>query len=143
MYAVTPPVEAAWRELLAAVARDAQVPLTYLPYPAPQPLEVLWSRPDLGAAFMCGYPIALGLAPVVPLAAPIPEADWAGGRALYRTDLIVRPMRPIAPSRTPSAESPAGRSRTRSRASTPSATSCSPSAAHTARRSMPACTATS
>ena len=63
MYAVTPPVEAAWRELLAAVARDAQVPLTYLPYPAPQPLEVLWSRPDLGAAFMCGYPIALGLAP--------------------------------------------------------------------------------
>ncbi|HYM27108.1 MAG TPA: PhnD/SsuA/transferrin family substrate-binding protein [Steroidobacteraceae bacterium] len=90
MYAVTAPVEAAWRELLAAIARDAQVPLTYLPYPAPQPLEVLWSRPDLGAAFMCGYPIALGLAPVVPLAAPIPAADWARGRAVYRTDLIVR-----------------------------------------------------
>ena len=90
MYAVTPQVEAAWRELLAAIARDAQVPLAYLPYPAPQPLEVLWSRPDLGAAFMCGYPIALQLAPVVPLAAPIPAADWAGGRAVYRTDLIVR-----------------------------------------------------
>jgi len=90
MYAVTPQVEAAWRELLAAIARDAQVPLAYLRYPAPQPLEVLWSRPDLGAAFMCGYPIALQLAPVVPLAAPIPAADWAGGRAVYRTDLIVR-----------------------------------------------------
>ncbi|HET9330318.1 MAG TPA: PhnD/SsuA/transferrin family substrate-binding protein [Steroidobacteraceae bacterium] len=90
MYAVTPQVEAAWRELLAAIARDAQVPLTYVPYPAPQPLELLWARPDLGAAFMCGYPIALGLAPVVPLAAPIPAADWAGGRAVYRTDLIVR-----------------------------------------------------
>ena len=99
MYAVTPQVEAAWRELLAAIARDAQVPLTYVAYPAPQPLEVLWSRPDLGAVFMCGYPIALGLAAVAPLAAPIPEADWAGGRALYRTDLIVRsdaPYRTLA-----------------------------------------------
>ena len=27
---------------------------------------------------------------MIPLAAPIPEADWAGGRAVYRTDLIVR-----------------------------------------------------
>ena len=40
--------------------------------------------------FMCGYPVALGLAPVVPLAAPIPHAAWAAHRAVYRTDLIVR-----------------------------------------------------
>src|SRR5215469_9992552 len=90
MYAVTAQVEDAWRELLAQVAREAAVPLTYLPYPAPQPLETLWSRPDLGAVFMCGYPIALKLAPVVPLAAPVPRAPWAQGRAVYRTDLIVR-----------------------------------------------------
>jgi ABC-type phosphate/phosphonate transport system substrate-binding protein len=90
MYAVTAPVEGAWRELLAHVASDASVPLSYLPYPAPQPLEELWRRPDLGAVFMCGYPIALGLAPVVPLAAPIPRAHWTQGRAVYRTDLIVR-----------------------------------------------------
>jgi ABC-type phosphate/phosphonate transport system substrate-binding protein len=90
MYAVTPPVEAAWRALLAHVAREAEVTLTYLPYPAPQPLETLWARPDLGAVLMCGYPVALRLAPVVPLAAPIPRAPWANGRALYRTDLIVR-----------------------------------------------------
>jgi ABC-type phosphate/phosphonate transport system substrate-binding protein len=90
MYAVTPPVEEAWRELLARVAREAAVPLTYLPYPAPQPLETLWSRGDLGAVFMCGYPVALNLAPVVPLAAPIPRAPWAQGRPVYRTDLIVR-----------------------------------------------------
>jgi len=90
MYAVTAQVEAAWRELLERVAREAAVPLTYLPYPAPQPLEALWSRADLGAVFMCGYPIALKLAPVVPLAAPIPRAPWAQGRAVYRTDLIVR-----------------------------------------------------
>jgi len=90
MYAVTPAVEAAWRTLLEHVMGDAQVALDYLPYPAPQPLETLWARPDLGAVFMCGYPIALKLAPVVPLAAPIPRAPWAGGRAVYRTDLIVR-----------------------------------------------------
>ena len=94
MYAVTPAVEEAWRELLAQVAAEAGVTLRYEPYPAPRPLEDLWSRPDLGAVFMCGYPIALGLAPVVPLAAPIPRAPWAAGRAVYRTDLIVREEAP-------------------------------------------------
>ncbi len=96
MYAVTPEAEAAWRGLLAEVAADAQVALEYLAYPAPQPLEVLWSRPDLGVVLMCGYPVALRLAPVLPLAAPIPDVPWAEGRAVYRTDLIVRRDAPYA-----------------------------------------------
>jgi ABC-type phosphate/phosphonate transport system substrate-binding protein len=90
MYAVTPEVERGWRELLEQVALEAGVELRYLAYPAPQPLEPLWARTDLGLAFMCGYPIALRLAPVTPIAAPIPKAPWAQGRAVYRTDLIVR-----------------------------------------------------
>lgn len=90
MYAVTPAVEAAWTALLEHVTADAGIELDYLPYPAPQPLEDLWTRPDLGCVFMCSYPIALKLAPVVPLAAPIPRLAWAEGRAVYRTDLIVR-----------------------------------------------------
>jgi ABC-type phosphate/phosphonate transport system substrate-binding protein len=90
MYSVTPAVEQAWRELLERVAADAGEAFEYLPYPAPQPLEHLWSRPDLGCVFMCGLPIAQRLAPVVPLAAPVPRAPWAAGRAVYRTDLIVR-----------------------------------------------------
>jgi len=90
MYAVTPEVEAAWRGLLEQIAREAGVALSYVPYPAPRALEELWSRPDLGSVFMCGYPIALELAPVIPIAAPIPRAEWAGGRAVYRSDLIVR-----------------------------------------------------
>jgi ABC-type phosphate/phosphonate transport system substrate-binding protein len=99
MYAVTPEVEAAWRALLGHITHEAQVALDYLPYPAPQPLETLWSRPDLGAVLMCGYPIALKLAAVVPIAAPIPKARWAEGRAVYRTDLVVRedaPYRTLA-----------------------------------------------
>jgi ABC-type phosphate/phosphonate transport system substrate-binding protein len=90
MYAVTPEVEAAWRALLAQVAEEAAVPLRYESYPAPLPLEKLWRRRDLGAVFMCGFPIATELAQVTPLAAPIPRAPWAQRRALYRTDLIVR-----------------------------------------------------
>src|SRR5829696_992976 len=90
MYAVTPAVEAAWQGLLHHVTRDAGVPLQYVSYPAPQPLEALWARPDLGCVFMCGYPVALRLANVVPIAAPIPRAEWAAGRPVYRSNLIVR-----------------------------------------------------
>jgi ABC-type phosphate/phosphonate transport system substrate-binding protein len=90
MYAVTPAVEAHWRTLLERVTQEAGVALEYLPYPAPQPLERLWQRGDLGAVLMCGYPLAMGLAAVTPLAAPIPRAPWAEHRAVYRTDLIVR-----------------------------------------------------
>jgi ABC-type phosphate/phosphonate transport system substrate-binding protein len=90
MYAVTPEVETLWRALLEHVSADAGVPLDYVPYPAPRPLEELWSRSDLGAVLMCGYPIALKLAPVAPIAAPIPRVEWAAHRAVYRSDLIVR-----------------------------------------------------
>ncbi len=90
MYAVSPGAEAAWQALIAAIARDAEVPLDYEAYPAPRPLEELWRRPDLGLVQMCGFPIALGIAQVVPIAAPIPALPWAEGRAMYRSDLIVR-----------------------------------------------------
>jgi ABC-type phosphate/phosphonate transport system substrate-binding protein len=95
MYSVTPEVESLWRTLLARISAEAHVALEYLAYPAPQPLERLWSRPDLGAVLMCGYPIALQLAHVQPIAAPIPRAPWAAGRAVYRTDLIVREDAPF------------------------------------------------
>lgn len=95
MYAVAPEAEAAWQALIARVAAEAEVPLAYEPYPAPQPLEELWRRPDLGCVQMCGYPIALGIAEVQPIAAPIPALPWAGGRAVYRSDLIVRADSPF------------------------------------------------
>jgi ABC-type phosphate/phosphonate transport system substrate-binding protein len=94
MYAVAPAAEAAWRELLARLAEEAGVALDYVAYPAPQPMEGLWQRPDLGAVFMCGFPIALRLAAVEPIAAPIPAAAWAAGKPVYRTDLVVRAASP-------------------------------------------------
>lgn len=95
MYAVAPEAEAAWRALLARIGEDAGVALDYEAYPAPQPLEELWRRPDLGCVFMCGYPVALRIAEVTPLAAPIPAAAWAGGQPVYRSDLIVRDDSPF------------------------------------------------
>ncbi|MFM8990425.1 MAG: hypothetical protein ACKOUS_12470 [Alphaproteobacteria bacterium] len=66
MYAVAPAAEEAWRALLAHACAEAGLDLAYVPSPAPRPLEELWRRPDLGAVFMCGYPIALRLAEVRP-----------------------------------------------------------------------------
>ena len=90
MYAVSPAAEADWRDLIAHVAADAGASFQYLTYAAPQPLEDLWRRADLGCVQMCGYPIALDIADVAPLASPVPAASWAGGKAVYRTDLVVR-----------------------------------------------------
>lgn len=95
MYAVAPEAEAAWQALIADIAAEAEVPLEYEAYPAPRPLEDLWCRPDLGCVQMCGFPIALGLAEVVPIAAPIPALPWAQGQAVYRSDLIVRTDSPF------------------------------------------------
>ncbi|MGH1482178.1 MAG: phosphate/phosphite/phosphonate ABC transporter substrate-binding protein [Geminicoccales bacterium] len=90
MYAVSHEVEVAWQGLIACIAEDAGTAFDYQTYPAPKPLEQLWRRADVGCVQMCGYPIARKVAAVVPLASPIPSAPWAHGKAVYRTDLIVR-----------------------------------------------------
>src|SRR6266446_10362709 len=90
-YSVARQTDAAWHDLLTRVAEEASVAFDFLSYPLPQSLEELWTRADLGCVFiMCGYPISLRQLPVVPIAAPIPLASWAQGRAVYRTDLVVR-----------------------------------------------------
>ena len=73
--------------------------LTYVPYPGAAAARGVVVATDLGSVFMCGYPIALKLAPVVPIAAPIPRAAWAGGQAVYRSDLIVREDSPLQETR--------------------------------------------
>lgn len=94
MYAVSPDAEALWKDLITHVAKDAGTSFEYLTYAAPQPLENLWRRDDVGCVQMCGYPVALNIADVVPLASPVPVAPWAEGKAVYRSDLIVRAHAP-------------------------------------------------
>ncbi len=87
----------------------AEVKLSYLSYPAPQPLEALWTRSDLGAVFMCGYPVALKMAPVVPLAAPIPRAALgAGTRGVPLRSHRAQRLHRTARLRIPSGRAPAG-----------------------------------
>src|SRR6266540_4125578 len=90
MYAITPKVRDAWCTLFAWLSRVAGVPLVYMDHPAPAPLDELWSRNDLGAAFMCGFAFASAATKPLPIAAPIPSPSRYGGAAIYCTDLVVR-----------------------------------------------------
>ena len=89
MYSVTPSAKAAWQDLFAWVARTSGVPLEYLDHAAPAPLEALWERDDLGAAFMCGFPFASAARKPFILAAPVPSPPRYGGKPRYCTDLVV------------------------------------------------------
>lgn len=90
MYAVTPATEEAWRALFERIGLLSGVELAYVDHPPPAGLTELWNRPDLGLAFMCGWPFANLYPGVGALAAPVPDAAWAGGSPAYRTDFVVR-----------------------------------------------------
>jgi ABC-type phosphate/phosphonate transport system substrate-binding protein len=99
MYSWSPSLAAAWRRLLEWVAGRAGVPMTVMDHADPTPLDELWARPDLGCAFMCGYPWALVADKPRLLAAPIPSPARYGGRPVYVTDFIVKadgPYRTLA-----------------------------------------------
>ena len=68
----------------------------YIDHAAPAPLEDLWARDDLGAAFMCGFPFASAARKPRLLAAPVPSPPRYGGRPRYCTDFVVRADRRFA-----------------------------------------------
>jgi ABC-type phosphate/phosphonate transport system substrate-binding protein len=90
MYSVNPPAAAAWKELFGWLAREADVDLRLIDHGFPLPLAELWSRPDLGCGFMCGFPYALAARKPQPVAAPIPVGAAMPGKPIYATRLLVR-----------------------------------------------------
>jgi ABC-type phosphate/phosphonate transport system substrate-binding protein len=90
MYSVTPPVVAAWRELFLWAGQRAGVDLQWIDHAYPAPLGELWARPDLGCAFMCGFPFARSSAKPKLIAAPLPSPARYGGKPVYFTDFVVR-----------------------------------------------------
>jgi ABC-type phosphate/phosphonate transport system substrate-binding protein len=95
MYSVAPAAAAAWRILLADAIARAGVDMQVIDHPPPAGLPELWSRPDLGAVFMCGWPF-VGEGAVRPIvAAPIPDADWSEGRPIYRAEFVVAARSPF------------------------------------------------
>jgi ABC-type phosphate/phosphonate transport system substrate-binding protein len=95
MYSVSPGVKNVWRRFLHWVLDDAQLPWEIIEHHAPQPLNALWARSDLGLAMMCGLPCALRIPPVQVIAAPIPSLARYEGLARYCTDLVVRADAPF------------------------------------------------
>jgi ABC-type phosphate/phosphonate transport system substrate-binding protein len=89
MYSVSPAAAAAWQRLLAHVVTASGVAMEIIDHAYPAKLADLWARPDLGCAFMCGWPFVREGAVKTLLAAPVPAAEWSGGRPIYRSDFIV------------------------------------------------------
>jgi ABC-type phosphate/phosphonate transport system substrate-binding protein len=90
MYSVNPGAAAAWKELFEWLAGASNVDLRVIDHAFPAPLSELWSRPDLGCAFMCGFPYKLTDHPPRPVAAPVPLAGPVSGRPYYATHLVVK-----------------------------------------------------
>jgi ABC-type phosphate/phosphonate transport system substrate-binding protein len=86
---VDPGTASAWSELFEWLAQESGVDLRVINHGFPEQLSELWSRPDLGCAFMCGFPYMLVKNPPRPVAAPVPQGA-AAGRAVYATRLVVR-----------------------------------------------------
>lgn len=98
MYNLSPAICAAWDALLGWLSRQTGVDLNIIAHAAPAPLSELWSRPDMGAVFMCGYPFSR-LAPhqqPIALAAPVSTEGWACGLPLYASHILVDANGPIA-----------------------------------------------
>lgn len=90
MYAVPPAAASAWRQLFAWLSRRSEIPLEVIDHAFPAPLPDLWSRADLGCAFMCGLPYVRSRNRPKPVAAPVPAPARYRGCPVYMTDLIVR-----------------------------------------------------
>jgi len=89
MYSVSPAAAVAWRRLLAHVIASSGVAMDIIDHAYPEKLSELWARPDLGCAFMCGWPFVREGGVKTLLAAPVPAADWSNGQPVYRSDFIV------------------------------------------------------
>src|SRR4030088_1683207 len=90
MYSVDPGAASAWNELFEWLAQESGVDLRVTEHGFPAPLADLWSRPDLGCAFMCGFPYKLSQHPPRPVAAPVPLGASVAGKPVYATRFVVR-----------------------------------------------------
>lgn len=90
MYSVAPNVASAWKQLFRWVGRSSKIDLEIIDHAYPLPLSELWSRTDLGCAFICGFPFVRSRGRLVPIAAPIPMASPEFARPKYSTLLVAK-----------------------------------------------------
>lgn len=88
MYEVAPGAARVWRALFARVFEQAGVQMRIVEHGWPQPIDALWREPDLGCAFMCGWPFARST--MQPIAAPVPSPARYEGLPRYCSEFLVR-----------------------------------------------------
>ena len=95
MYSVAPGAAAAWKRLFAWLQERSGFDMTVIDHAFPASLDELWSRKDLACTFMCGWPFMRYGAIHQVVAAPIPSAAYARGRAVYCSHFVVRDDAPF------------------------------------------------
>lgn len=88
MYNVNSAVTTHWQALVSLVAQRAGTPLDFIRHAPPASLSSLWARPDLGLAFMCGWPWSRAKPRPQPVAVPV-TVDGGGATAQYASSLVV------------------------------------------------------
>ncbi|MGV8938500.1 MAG: phosphate/phosphite/phosphonate ABC transporter substrate-binding protein [Allorhizobium sp.] len=90
MYNLGPEIRGRWDALFQWLAAASDIELEVIAHAAPAPLSDLWSRPDMGAVFMCGYPFSRIPAEQrpAPLGAFVSTQPWAAGRPLYASHIL-------------------------------------------------------
>lgn len=97
MYNLSPRIRGLWDALFALVSLRSGVELEIIAHAAPAPLSELWTRPDMGAVFMCGYPFSRmpeGLRPAA-LAAPVSNEAWSLDQPFYASHILVASTGPV------------------------------------------------
>lgn len=96
MYSATPAAKLAWKAILCWATGRARLSWQFYDYDAPAPLAILWARPDLGCAMMCGLPYSKRRPRPTLVAAPVPSPERYAGKPIYFTDIAVRSDAPFA-----------------------------------------------
>lgn len=90
MYNAGPRAAAAWRRLFEPVFAELALDIRVIDHGWPEPIETLWTRPDLCCAFMCGWPFARSRRGMQPIAAPVPSPPRFAGLPRYCSEFLAR-----------------------------------------------------
>lgn len=89
MYNAGPRAAAAWRALFERVFDEIGLAIDIVDASS-GPIAELWGRPDLGCAFMCGWPFVRSVLPMQVIAAPVPAPARYDAQPRYCSEFLAR-----------------------------------------------------
>ena len=90
MYNAGPRAVAAWHALFGKVHAQLGLDVGIVRHGWPDPIDLLWQRPDLCGDFMCGWPFVRSARVMQPIAAPVPSPPRYAGLPRYCSEFLVR-----------------------------------------------------